>query len=119
MKKIAEKELKGRNDINVPGEDVWKKCLLQLSRNYESNFGGFNSAPKFPQPVNFNFLFHMYSRNKKTEQGARCLEMCLYTLKKMAYGGIHDHVNKGFARQEIFVNKNYLYFFYLYIYLEI
>ncbi|CAH1100412.1 unnamed protein product [Psylliodes chrysocephalus] len=87
--------------VDIPGEDVWKKCILQLSRNYESDFGGFSSSPKFPQPVIFNFLFHMYSSNKESEQGYRCLEMCLHTLKKMAYGGIHDHVNKGFARYSV------------------
>lgn len=98
LKKISETEHKECKIPNVPGEEVWKKCMLQLSRNYESDFGGFNTAPKFPQPVIFDFLFHMYYKNKKTEQGYKCLEMCLHTLKKMAYGGIHDHVNKGFAR---------------------
>lgn len=43
----------------------------------------------------------MYARNKHTEQGFQCLEMCLHTLKKMAYGGIHDHVNCGFARYSV------------------
>ncbi|XP_072397894.1 spermatogenesis-associated protein 20 [Diabrotica undecimpunctata] len=86
---------------SIPGEDAWKTCVLQLTRNYESDYGGFSTAPKFPQPTNFNFLFHMYSRNKHSEQGYACLEMCLHTLKKMAYGGIHDHVNKGFARYSV------------------
>lgn len=45
-----------------------------------------------------NFLFHVYARGKETELGRKSLEMCLNTLKKMAYGGIHDHVNCGFAR---------------------
>lgn len=27
--------------------------------------------------------------------------MCLHTLKRMAYGGIHDHVNTGFARYSV------------------
>ncbi|KAJ8957411.1 hypothetical protein NQ318_004891 [Aromia moschata] len=101
LKKISEKEHRESQGLDVPGEDAWKKCLLQLSKNYESDFGGFNTAPKFPQPVIFNFLFHMYSRNKDTEQGFQCLQMCLHTLKKMAYGGIHDHVNKGFARYSV------------------
>ncbi|CAH1116000.1 unnamed protein product [Phaedon cochleariae] len=101
LKKVAAKDQKEGQNLNIPSEDAWKKCFLQLSRSYESDFGGFNSAPKFPQPVNFNFLFHMYSRNKKTEEGSQCLEMCLHTLKKMAYGGIHDHVNNGFARYSV------------------
>ncbi|CAH1954318.1 unnamed protein product [Acanthoscelides obtectus] len=100
LKKVAEKE-SNEQTVKVPGEDVWKKCLLQFTRNYEEDFGGFSSAPKFPQPVSFNFLFHMYSRNKKSEQGFMCLQMCLHTLTKMAYGGIHDHVNCGFARYSV------------------
>lgn len=98
LKKISERDQQSHHNIEIPNDNVWKKCLLQLSRNYESDFGGFSTAPKFPQPVNFDYLFHMYSRDKNSEQGFRCLEMCLHTLKKMAYGGIHDHVNKGFAR---------------------
>ncbi|KAJ8923165.1 hypothetical protein NQ315_001719 [Exocentrus adspersus] len=101
LKKISEREQKESQSTNVPGEDSWKKCLLQLSRSYEADFGGFSPAPKFPQPVNFNFLFHTYWSNKRTEQGEQCLEMCLNTLKRMAYGGIHDHVNKGFARYSV------------------
>lgn len=104
LKKIFDKNTTISTDnqeVTVPGEDTWKKCVLQLSRSYEADFGGFSSAPKFPQPCIFNFLFHMYSRNKNTEQGFQCLEMCLHTLKKMAYGGIHDHVNCGFARYSV------------------
>nr|XP_023021222.1 spermatogenesis-associated protein 20 [Leptinotarsa decemlineata] len=101
LKKVSSQDQKQCQTVDLPGEEAWKKCFLQLHRHYESDFGGFNSAPKFPQPSNFNFLFHMYSRDKKSEQGAMCLEMCLHTLKKMAYGGIHDHVNKGFARYSV------------------
>ncbi|XP_069691071.1 spermatogenesis-associated protein 20 isoform X2 [Periplaneta americana] len=82
----------------IPGEACWKKCIQQLSQSYEPKFGGFGEAPKFPQPVNMNFLFHLYSREPSSEAGKRALEMCLYTLKMMAKGGIHDHVAQGFAR---------------------
>ncbi|EFA07789.1 spermatogenesis-associated protein 20 [Tribolium castaneum] len=101
LRKVSEREISAKQDINVPGEDVWKKCLLQLSHSYEDDFGGFSAQPKFPQPCNLNFLFHMYSRDKHSEQGFRCLHMCLNTLRKMAYGGIHDHVNCGFARYSV------------------
>ncbi|RZC33509.1 spermatogenesis-associated protein 20 [Asbolus verrucosus] len=101
LRKVSERELTSQQGIKAPDEDVWKKCLLQLSHSYEDDFGGFSTQPKFPQPSNFNFLFHMYSRDKNSEQGFRCLQMCLHTLKKMAYGGIHDHVNCGFARYSV------------------
>lgn len=98
LKKVADRELCASQRIDVPPEDTWKKCLLQLSHAYDDEYGGFSVAPKFPQPSNLNFLFHVYARDKDSEQGKRSLEMCLHTLKKMAYGGIHDHVNCGFAR---------------------
>ncbi|XP_066153000.1 spermatogenesis-associated protein 20 [Euwallacea fornicatus] len=87
--------------VHAIGEDSWQKCALQLSRSYEADHGGFSMAPKFPQPSNFNFLFHMYAKEKCSERGMQCLEMCLHTLKKMAFGGLHDHVNKGFARYSV------------------
>lgn len=98
MKKVSQVK---RTIPEVPAEDSWNKCFNQLSRAYEERYGGFSMAPKFPQPTIFNFLFHLYSKMKGTEQGEKCLEMCLHTLKKMAYGGIHDHVNNGFARYSV------------------
>lgn len=97
LKKASESAI-GDKTINFPFDDCWRKCLNQLNRSYEPNFGGFSHAPKFPQPCNFNFLFHLYSREKTSAAGKHCLNMCLHTLKCMAKGGIHDHVANGFAR---------------------
>ncbi|XP_076263819.1 spermatogenesis-associated protein 20 [Rhynchophorus ferrugineus] len=103
LQKSAEtsQESSSASKSESPHDDCWKKCALQLSRAYEADFGGFSVAPKFPQPSNFNFLFHLYANERDTERGFQCLEMCLHTLKKMAYGGIHDHVSKGFARYSV------------------
>jgi uncharacterized protein YyaL (SSP411 family) len=74
-------------------------CVHLLANGYEPKFGGFSSGfkmggPKFPEPVNFNFLFNMYAISTSAELREQCLEMCLHTLKKMAHGGIHDHVGQ-------------------------
>ncbi|XP_076629161.1 spermatogenesis-associated protein 20 isoform X1 [Colletes latitarsis] len=86
----------------VPSLECRKICIQQLSNEFEPEFGGFGSSymqsPKFPQPVNFNFLFHMYMRRPNDELAKQCLHMCVYTLTKMSYGGIHDHVGQGFSR---------------------
>jgi len=37
-------------DQALPGMGVVSKCLSQLSNGYDSELGGFNKAPKFPQP---------------------------------------------------------------------
>ncbi|XP_014285586.1 spermatogenesis-associated protein 20 [Halyomorpha halys] len=82
----------------VPGKETWDLCFNQLSNSYEPLFGGFSMAPKFPQPANYSFLFHLIARDPKSESGEKAKEMALHTLDKMAKGGIHDHVAQGFAR---------------------
>ena len=76
------------------GEIVAKTCFGQLLQNYDSDMGGFSKAPKFPQPVNFNFLFTYYAANPKDDRGKQGLKMALHTLDMMARGGIHDHISQ-------------------------
>ncbi|KAK2585832.1 hypothetical protein KPH14_010427 [Odynerus spinipes] len=95
-------ENKGRLiERSVPSEECAMICVQQLKSSYEPTFGGFSDAPKFPQPVNLNFLFYIYARDPSSDIGRQSLEMCLHTLRKMARGGIHDHIGKGFARYSV------------------
>ncbi|XP_022091414.1 spermatogenesis-associated protein 20-like [Acanthaster planci] len=73
-------------------------CYRQLARSFEPQYGGFGGAPKFPQPVNFNFMFRHYASKPETSEGKEGLEMCLKTLRFMAKGGMHDHIAQGFHR---------------------
>jgi uncharacterized protein len=72
----------------------------QLSRVYDSVEGGFSNAPKFPRPATLNFLFRVYAHDGG-ESGKRALEMNLHTLRKMAAGGMHDHLGGGFHRYSV------------------
>ncbi len=65
-----------------------------FSASYDSIHSGFGGAPKFPLPVSLNFLFRYYSRTGEQ----KALFMALQTLKRMALGGIHDHLGGGFHR---------------------
>src|SRR5213080_2853133 len=73
----------------------------QLSRSFDDKEGGFGTAPKFPRPVSQNFLTRFYARDPKGESGKRALEMDLLTLRKMAAGGMHDHLGGGFHRYSV------------------
>jgi uncharacterized protein len=74
----------------------------QLSRLYDAHEGGFSNAPKFPRPATLNFLFRVYARNgTESANGNHALEMNLHTLRKMAAGGIHDHLGGGFHRYSV------------------
>jgi uncharacterized protein len=73
----------------------------QLGRSYDPKEGGFGNAPKFPRPVALNFLTRFYARNPKGEFGKQALEMTALTLRKMAAGGMHDHIGGGFHRYSV------------------
>ena len=73
----------------------------QIERSYDPKEGGFGSAPKFPRPVTLNFLSRFYARDPKSESGKQAVEMALFTLRKMAAGGMHDHLGGGFHRYSV------------------
>jgi uncharacterized protein len=79
-------------------DSVRRKAYEQFASQFDSQFGGFGSAPKFPRPVAFNFLFDFYGANPESKEGKHALEMSIFTLRKMAEGGIHDHIGGGFHR---------------------
>jgi uncharacterized protein len=73
----------------------------QIERSYDLKEGGFGSAPKFPRSVTLNFLTRFYARDPKSDSGKQALEMALFTLRKMAAGGMHDHLGGGFHRYSV------------------
>jgi uncharacterized protein YyaL (SSP411 family) len=73
----------------------------QLDRSFDPKEGGFGNAPKFPRPVTINFLTRFYARDPKSDFGKHALEMGLFTLRKMAGGGMHDHIGGGFHRYSV------------------
>jgi uncharacterized protein YyaL (SSP411 family) len=117
--KIAEAWQRNPKDITVPSDNILHQlrqsarersdtglkydttvldsCYQQLKDSYDPRYGGFGGAPKFPRPVALNFLFRHYARI-----GAKdALDMGLFTLRKMADGGIHDHIGGGFHRYSV------------------
>lgn len=74
------------------------KAYEQFAAEFDAKLGGFGSAPKFPRPVTFNFLFDFYDNDRESKVGKHALEMSIFTLRKMAEGGIHDHIGGGFHR---------------------
>jgi uncharacterized protein YyaL (SSP411 family) len=78
-----------------------KDTLLQIVNNWKQYFdkeeGGMGASPKFPMPNNWQFLMrYAYLMND-----AEVSQAVTLTLKKMAFGGIYDHVGGGFARYSV------------------
>lgn len=70
--------------------DPWKEKFDQVH-------GGLDRAPKFPMPATWDFLLQY----GVLEQDAEVVEHVHFTLKKIASGGIYDHVGGGFARYSV------------------
>ncbi len=114
----------------APGEgtidgSVADAAYRQLDRSYDPKEGGFGNAPKFPRPVTLNFLTRFYARKVGHASGSpqdesavadlprtdkasgthalpsHALDMVLFTLRKMAAGGMHDHIGGGFHRYSV------------------
>src|SRR5438552_4273349 len=80
---------------------ILETAYEQFSRSYDTQEGGFSNAPKFPRPVTLNFLSRFYARDPSSASGKRALEMNIFTLRKMAAGGMHDHLGGGFHRYSV------------------
>src|SRR5256714_965898 len=80
---------------------VLDAAYQQLDRSYDPKEGGFGNAPKFPRPVTLNFLTRSYARDPKSDSAKHALEMALFTLRKMAAGGMHDQLGGGFHRYSV------------------
>ena len=69
----------------------------QFRASYDREHAGFGARPKFPRPATFNFLLRYYSRFGEQ----KALQITLTTLRKMAEGGMYDHVGGGFHRYSV------------------
>jgi hypothetical protein len=66
----------------------------QLAGQYDSRYGGFSRAPKFPTPHQLTFLLR-YAKRSRSVQAQLMVEK---TLRAMRLGGIFDHLGLGFHR---------------------
>jgi len=74
----------------------------QLEQNFDREYGGFGSAPKFPHPTTIERLLrHWRSTASGAEPDIEALFMATLTLTRMAEGGIYDHLDGGFCRYSV------------------
>ncbi len=83
-----------RGSTGQEPEAMITKAYDYFRYSFDSTFGGFGSAPKFPTPHNLIFLLHYYYTHKEEQ----ALHMVEKTLDAMYRGGIFDHIGYGFSR---------------------
>lgn len=93
-----------RSDL-IPHHEIDEPFQLQMltdmvddwKNSFDAKHGGNRRVPKFPIPNNWLFLL----RYGFHTQDNTVLEHVHFTLKKIASGGIYDHVGGGFARYSV------------------
>ncbi len=76
---------------------VLDAAAASVASGYDSRYGGFGGAPKFPPHLSLLFLLRHHERTG--DPGS--LEIARYTAERMARGGIYDQLAGGFARYAV------------------
>jgi len=74
--------------------DVLGAAYRTVAPSFDSQHGGFGRAPKFPQPMTYEFLLRHWHTTRDPEP----LHMVELSLQKMANGGMYDQLGGGFHR---------------------
>jgi uncharacterized protein len=95
-------QIKPERDLSGPGDKGLNRDTLQaavrvLGDQFDRTHGGWNSAPKFPQPMVLEFLLRCHY----TTGDADALGMVTHTLEAMARGGMYDQLGGGFHRYSV------------------
>ncbi|MFJ9423769.1 thioredoxin domain-containing protein [Streptomyces sp. NPDC101249] len=96
VKDLSEREI-AFGTGTAPGDQETAQALLELTRAYDPQRGGFGGAPKFPPSMVLEFLLRHHARTGA--EGA--LQMAQDTCERMARGGIYDQLGGGFARYSV------------------
>ncbi len=82
----------GRGEL--PLETVLREAYDDLCRRFDSRYGGFDSAPKFPMAQHLFFLLRYWQK----QGDSQAMAMVEKTLTAMRQGGIYDALGFGFHR---------------------
>jgi len=93
---LVQTVLEGEGSDELP-DDVVDNAALQALATVDPQYGGFGNQPKFPSPTSVEMLLRHGLRAGHEET----LGQARLTLRRMADGGIHDHVGGGFHRYSV------------------
>ena len=88
---LAETKRDARGELDA---EVFGASIEHFRKSFDAAWGGFGSPPKFPHSGDLRLCLRHYQRS-----GDESLQqMALYTLDRMARGGMFDQIGGGFHR---------------------
>ncbi len=77
-------------------------ALGTLLKHFDPRDGGFGRAPKFPHTADIELLLNITASADVDQETRRtCRHMATLALRRMATGGIFDHLGGGFCRYSV------------------
>lgn len=89
---------KAESSNEITAEDLEAAIKIVLD-GYDWGYGGWGSAPKFPQPMTIDFLLRRATTN--TSQREQIINAVVHVLNSMSRGGMYDVVGGGFSRYSV------------------
>ncbi|MDR5589401.1 thioredoxin domain-containing protein [Christiangramia sp. SM2212] len=77
--------------------DIFFPIINKWKRSFDKKNGGYQRAPKFMMPNNYEFLMRYAFQNSDNEM----MDHCLFTLNKISWGGVFDPIDGGFSRYSV------------------
>ena len=77
-----------------PPDNLLAEATRQLLGQFDSAYGGFGPAPKFPPSMSIQVLLRRYAESGDVD----ALHAAEFTLSQMAGGGMYDQIGGGFHR---------------------
>jgi len=87
-------DMRPPSSSTLPGPASVIRAAVVASRRYDPTNGGARGQPKFPSSFPVRLLLRIAARSGDNETR----DMALTTLRRMASGGMYDHVGGGFHR---------------------
>jgi uncharacterized protein YyaL (SSP411 family) len=81
---------------DVGAEEIAAEAFTAFRSSFDPEWGGFGGAPKFPQPMNLEYLLRVAARGDQ-----EAMQIVQVTLDAMSSGGMFDQLGGGFARYSV------------------
>ncbi len=83
-------------ELSADLTDLTRRAQEQLQQLYDTEMGGFGTAPKFPMPIYLSWLIEQGQAGDKDS-----LNNAMHTLRRIRNGGIWDQLGGGLHRYSV------------------
>ncbi len=96
MGSLLRRLTEARSEGPAPDREALERATVEVVSRLDRRHGGFGGAPKFPQAMILELLLRVGHKGSQ-----EALDAATLTLRRMAAGGIYDHVGGGFHRYSV------------------